>query len=246
MQSSHVQGGFGIIVPCAEDSCRVWKILAIEKTPVKQARSEFEIMNSLSHRNIVRAHAFVVEETRTCILMDYAGVDILNGPFPDQSEVNGIFIQILAAVMHMHHARVAHRDLKLENVMLDASGLVRVTDFGLSIVISTENLGQSVCEIPLGSRAYAAPEMWHGPYDPFKCDVWSLGIILYALWFQRIPFSDAYKAPLFGRWRGFARLGNTPMQAFAKLGNLSDPPDWLRERIDEMLCLCEEERVSLL
>ena len=77
-----MRGAFGIIVACAEDTTRVWKIIPIEKTPVHEAQSEFDIMHSLLHRNIVRAHAFVVEETRTCILMDYAGVDILNGPFP--------------------------------------------------------------------------------------------------------------------------------------------------------------------
>ena len=246
MHHAPPRGAFGIIVPCAEDATRVWKVMCKEKTPACDAQAEFDLMRSLSHPNIVRAHRFVIEETRTCILMDHAGLDILSGAFPAKERVQDVFVQMLSAVMHMHQCRIAHRDLKLENVLVDAAGLVRITDFGLSLAVPVEQLGQPVCETALGSRAYAAPEMWKGPYDPFKCDVWSLGMMLYALWFERLPFADAHTDPRFGRWRGLVRVGDSATQAFAQLHPIADPPDWVRERIDEMFCLDEARRVSFL
>lgn len=239
-------GGFGYIVACDDDSSLVWKVIPNAKTPPHEAQREYEIMHSLSHPNIVKVYQFLTQEGRSCLQMDHGGVDLLSGTFPVQTQVYGIFIQMVSAVTYMHSRRVAHRDLKLENVLLDSSGLVRITDFGLSVVIPV-GTRDPVCDTACGSRAYAAPEMWSGKYDPFKSDVWALGMVLFALWTRRLPFSDTHNNDCFGRWRALVRLQSTPTEAFERLNFFRErPPQWVCDRIDEMIRLCEDERVSFV
>lgn len=94
----------------------------------------------------------------------------------------------------MHNKGIAHRDLKLENLLLDGKLVLKLSDFGfarnVSMEISPLNvicLSQTFC----GSAAYASPEILkHLPYDPKRSDIWATGVILYAMVFGRLPFND--------------------------------------------------------
>ncbi|RHY01830.1 hypothetical protein DYB25_010771 [Aphanomyces astaci] len=84
--------------------------------------------------------------------------------------------QIASAVLHLHTQRVAHRDLTLENILLDANGACQVCDFGLAVVLPV------TCNEPVGKVPYMAPEVYAGDdYDPCKADVWALGVMLFML-----------------------------------------------------------------
>ena len=89
---------------------------------------------------------------------------------------------------------VAHRDLKPENVLLDYKFNVKLIDFGLSNIYSKGETLKTAC----GSPCYAAPEMLSGDvYDPSKIDIWSSGIILYAMCFGFLPFDHSNSAELY-------------------------------------------------
>ncbi|CAK5156855.1 unnamed protein product [Aphanomyces euteiches] len=86
--------------------------------------------------------------------------------------------QITSAVLHIHSQGIAHRDLSLENVLLDASSNCQLCDFGLAVPVSS----CSADDGPVGKMKYMAPEVFaEEAYDPCKADVWSLGIMLFMM-----------------------------------------------------------------
>lgn len=103
-------------------------------------------------------------------------------------QVQKIFTQLVGAVSHVHNMSCVHRDLKLENILLDKNGNVKLVDFGFT----REYEGKmSYLQTFCGTVCYSAPEMIKGDrYAGEKVDVWSLGIILYALLTGELPFDD--------------------------------------------------------
>lgn len=132
----------------------------------------------------------------------------------DEPTACAYFHQVVAGVRHCHRRGVCHRDLKLENLLLDASGAVRISDFGLAAIVAlpssargrvhedddvtTEERRQlhTVC----GTPHYAAPEvLLQRPcgYDGFVADAWSCGVVLYVLLAGRLPFEAPSVTDLF-------------------------------------------------
>jgi len=111
-----------------------------------------------------------------------------------------LFIQMISAVLHAHRQNVAHLDLKLDNILINSKKQIKVIDWGLSTSQDPSN-----CMKFCGSPEYCAPEIWFrtsdSPYNAFKADVFSLGVILYALIFGRFPFN---KNSLQNMRKGFA------------------------------------------
>lgn len=95
--------------------------------------------------------------------------------------------QIIAGVEYCHRNMVVHRDLKPENLLLDLKGNVKIADFGLSNIMRDGHFLRTSC----GSPNYAAPEVVSGKlYAGPEVDVWSCGVILYALLCGALPFDD--------------------------------------------------------
>jgi len=106
----------------------------------------------------------------------------------EEAQVQKIFTQLVGAVSYVHLKGCVHRDLKLENILLDKHQNVKLVDFGFTREYQgTSSYLQTWC----GTVAYSAPEMIKGEkYAGEKVDVWSLGIILYALLAGQLPFDD--------------------------------------------------------
>ncbi|CUA78159.1 hypothetical protein RSOLAG22IIIB_02777 [Rhizoctonia solani] len=97
------------------------------------------------------------------------------------------FQQIMYAVEYCHQFRIAHRDLKPENILVDKNGNIKVADFGLAAFVPRDSLLYTSC----GSPHYASPEVVSGlAYNGTVADVWSCGVILYALLSGKLPFDD--------------------------------------------------------
>lgn len=98
-----------------------------------------------------------------------------------------IFQQLLNAVEYLHSIGITHRDIKPENILLDHNNFVKLIDFGLSSFYQKNEKLMTSC----GSPCYAAPEMLvEKAYDPLLADIWSCGIVLYAMVCGFLPFED--------------------------------------------------------
>lgn len=145
------------------------------------------------HPHIARLYEVIVTESLVWLVLEYcAGDELYNyllehGPLPVE-KVRKIFAQLVGAVSYVHRQSCVHRDLKLENILFDKHENVKLVDFGFTREYEgRSNHLQTFC----GTICYSAPEMLKGEkYAGEKVDVWSLGIILYALLCGELPFDD--------------------------------------------------------
>ena len=129
-------------------------------------------------------------EGHQCLLMEYVeGESLLqfaneNGPFTED-ELRYLFAQMVVAVYTIHQQRIVHRDIKCENIIVDSFRNIKLIDFGFAQKIAED---EQFLTAACGSPAYVAPEIVKNePYD-FQVDVWSLGVILYAISAGKLPF----------------------------------------------------------
>ncbi|GGJ43690.1 serine/threonine protein kinase [Virgibacillus kapii] len=147
---------------------------------------------SLSHPNIVNIYDVGEEDSLLYMVMEYVDGMTLkeyiqkNGPL-DVQEALDIMKQIAAAIAHAHANDLVHRDIKPQNILIDAYGQVKVTDFGIAIALSATALTQT--NSILGSVHYLSPEQARGGMATKKSDIYSIGIVLYELLTGRLPFS---------------------------------------------------------
>ncbi|XP_029012880.1 NUAK family SNF1-like kinase 1 [Betta splendens] len=159
---------------------------------------EIEITSSLRHHNIIRFYEVFESRDKIVIVMEFASRGELYDYIQErrrlpEPEARSIFRQITSAVHYCHKNGVVHRDLKLENILLDQDLNVKLADFGLSNHFQRGSLLQTYC----GSPLYAAPEIVKGlPYLGPEVDCWALGVLLYALVYSSMPFDGATHASL--------------------------------------------------
>ena len=111
-----------------------------------------------------------------------------------------IFKQILNGLNGCHQNGIAHRDLKMENIMLDKDFNIKLADFGFATLLKGKN-GDNILTTPLGTLAYAAPEiLLKKPYDGVKTDIFSLGVVLFTLVTCKMAFCQASRGDRFYRY----------------------------------------------
>jgi len=148
---------------------------------------------NLSHPNIVKILGVDIYKGRPYIVMEYVeGTDLeelikKKGKLPI-SQTTGIFTQILSALSYVHARGIIHRDIKPKNILIDSSGVAKLTDFGIAKSlyshIKTSTGGY------LGAPAYSSPEQMDGKKLDQRSDIYSLGITLYEMLAGRLPYSS--------------------------------------------------------
>ena len=169
----------------------------IEKSPYsnsKQIINEINILKQLDHPNILKILEFHLENDKFYIITDYCPEGELFNEIDKkqkltEKETSFIIYQILQAVRYCHKMKVVHRDIKPENIMItsrEADGLhhIKLIDFGTAKLFADGNKHKAM----VGSSYYIAPEVLRGKYDE-KCDLWSVGVIMYILLCGVPPFN---------------------------------------------------------
>ncbi|GLI80349.1 hypothetical protein PoHVEF18_008703 [Penicillium ochrochloron] len=215
--SPDTDGGAGEITPIAITQ-KLVAVKIIEHGPAGGAdeerlevslKREVEILKSVNHPSLVQLKAFGSDEKRALLVLDYCpGGDLFefatSGHRPmSPGLIRRIFAELMDAVRYLHSNYIVHRDIKLENVLLTMPipAMESVTDWRTydRAVVTLSDLGLSrripePPESPLlqtrcGSEDYAAPEILMGqPYDGRATDAWALGVLLYAIMENRLPF----------------------------------------------------------
>lgn len=183
-------------------SKKAFAIKVLDKAKIKQdnlienLRQEIQIMKHINHPNVVKLYEVLSSHSKIYLVLELVtGGELLNkvkekGNLSEE-ETRFYFQQIIAAVSFCEKQHIAHRDLKLENVLLDQDGRVKISDFGLSGLFKFDSTSISLMHTTCGTVNYLAPEVFGNQgYDGHVADIWSCGVILYALFTGRLPFED--------------------------------------------------------
>uniref|UniRef100_A0A8C7YIX5 MAP/microtubule affinity-regulating kinase 3 n=1 Tax=Oryzias sinensis TaxID=183150 RepID=A0A8C7YIX5_9TELE len=162
----------------------------LNPTSLQKLFREVRIMKTLNHPNIVQLFEVIETEKTLYLVMEYASGGevfdylVAHGRMKEK-EARAKFRQIVSAVYYCHQKNIVHRDLKAENLLLDADSNIKIADFGFSNEFTEGSKLDTFC----GSPPYAAPELFQGKkYDGPEVDIWSLGVILYTLVSGSLPF----------------------------------------------------------
>ncbi|KAK9430522.1 kinase-like domain-containing protein [Lipomyces doorenjongii] len=179
--------------------------------PMSNREAKFQreiiVLRHLRHPNIVRLQEIVQNEKYIGIVLEYASGGelfdyILEHKYLKDNSACRLFAQLVSGVDYLHSKGIVHRDLKLENLLLDKHKNIIITDFGFANVFNPDDImsGRQTADLmstSCGSPCYAAPELVvsEGKYSGRKVDVWSCGVILYAMLAGYLPYDDDPENP---------------------------------------------------
>jgi serine kinase len=161
---------------------------------------ELDVWARVKHKNIIKMNKHLWNGEKIYMVLEFANngdmlthIQNLKGPVSDSACKLWIH-QIFDAIKYLHERNIIHRDLKLENILLDSTNNIKICDFGFSKVLCKKNKHGEICDLSetyCGSKAYASPEILLGqPYDPRKADIWAIGVILYIFLTGNMPFKE--------------------------------------------------------
>ena len=160
---------------------------------IQRLRKEIKILKKIRHKNIIQLYDIMESKTNLYFVMEYCkGGElfdyIVKKKKLTEKEACIFFHQIINGVEYLHNQGIIHRDLKPENLLLDEKNQIKISDFGLSTFFTKDNYLQTAC----GTPSYAPPEMLEGlQYNGEASDIWSCGIILYAMLCGALPFTES-------------------------------------------------------
>ena len=168
------------------------KVKIKNKHDMERIEREISMVKKIAHLNIAKVFDIKEDDSKYYIIMEYCEKGELFNLILEKRKLNEeesayYFYQIINGLEHIHQNNIIHRDLKPENLLLTKNNILKIIDFGLSNY-NTEN---NLLSTPCGSPCYASPEMISGEkYNGFTSDIWSTGIILYAMIYGYLPFDN--------------------------------------------------------
>ncbi|CAI6345622.1 unnamed protein product [Macrosiphum euphorbiae] len=189
---------------------------------VGKIRREIQNLKLFRHPHIIKLYQVISTPTDIFMIMEYVSGGelfdyIVKHGKLKEFEARRFFQQIISGVDYCHRHMIVHRDLKPENLLLDHNLHVKIADFGLSNMMMDGEFLRTSC----GSPNYAAPEVISGKlYAGPEVDIWSCGVILYALLCGSLPFDDEHVPTLFRK----IKSGIFPI------------PDYLNKSVVSLLC----------
>merc|ERR1712004_113228 len=189
---------------------------------VGKIRREIQNLKLFRHPHIIKLYQVISTPTDIFMVMEYVSGGelfdyIVKHGKLTEDKARRFFQQIMSGVEYCHRHNVVHRDLKPENLLLDQNLNVKIADFGLSNMMTDGEFLRTSC----GSPNYAAPEVISGKlYAGPEVDIWSCGVILYALLCGTLPFDDEHVPTLFRK----IKSGVFPI------------PDYLNKNVVSLLC----------
>jgi MAP/microtubule affinity-regulating kinase len=167
----------------------------------RNVKREAQIMQNLSHPHTIKLLDSIENSRQIHLVMEYVGGSSLHSYLKrrtsrrlEEAEARRVFRQIVQALAYCHSSAVTHRDIKLENVMMDEQNNVKLIDFGFSTNMPAGSKSKTFC----GTPSYMAPEIvarreYYGP----PVDVWAIGVLLYAITAGTFPFKGASDKDLY-------------------------------------------------
>ena len=168
-----------------------------------RVKREFDMLSRFNHPNVILVTEIFESIDSYYSVMEYCeGGELFNYIVKKrrltEKETSFFYFQIINGLEYIHSLGIVHRDLKPENLLLTKDHLLKIIDFGLSNYF--EENQTELLSTPCGSPCYASPEMVAGKkYDGIKIDVWSTGIILFAMLCGYLPFEDKNNDILFDK-----------------------------------------------
>ncbi|KAG0361773.1 hypothetical protein BGX24_005273, partial [Mortierella sp. AD032] len=169
---------------------------SVDNTPrINKIGREISVLRGIRHPNIISLFDVIETERYIGIVIEYASGGelfdhILAHRYLKERDACRLFAQLMSGVHYLHSKQIVHRDLKLENLLLDRNRNIMITDFGFANQF--DNTTKDLMSTSCGSPCYAAPELVisDGLYVGSGVDIWSCGVILYAMLAGYLPFDD--------------------------------------------------------
>ena len=164
----------------------------VDKEEEYLVKREIDILKKINHLNVIKTKKIYDDSENIYIIMEYCEKGelynhIIKEICLSEKEASYFFYQLINGLEYIHKNGIVHRDLKSENLLINKNNILKIIDFGLSNYYDNKKLLSTPC----GSLSYAAPEMIEGKeYDGIMADIWSTGIILYAMLCGCLPFDD--------------------------------------------------------
>lgn len=233
-------GGFGTVYKAQRDGRLVAvKVIKVSHPPGldEDLQRELMILTNIRHEHVVQTYDIMRTKNKIYIFMEFASGGTIgkfvrtHGPLTET--VSKLwFPPIVDALIYLKSQKIAHRDLKLDNVLLDDYMNPKLTDFGLSRYVLFDEKGRvRLTDSWVGTESYMPPEMLlKKKYNPFISDIWSLGVCLYVMMCNVYPFDRKNRPQMISNqlsrnWRWMDKVARAVSSNLKDIENRMLEPD---------------------